>query len=85
MPRHKTTTITIEEAKARFEAWRQNRKGKTAIPDELWPAAAEVARREGVNRTSTELTCSWNWWRECNRFLNAQSNWKADAANCVFS
>src|SRR3984885_11778056 len=60
MPRSKTPTITLEEAKARFEAWRQNRKGKAAIPDELWAAAAEVARKEGVSRTSTELRVEWN-------------------------
>jgi hypothetical protein len=60
MPRRKTANITLEEAKARFEAWRENRKGKAAIPDELWSAAVEVARREGVNRTSTELRVEWN-------------------------
>jgi hypothetical protein len=60
MPRRKTAIITIEEAKARFEAWRQNRKGKAAIPDELWSAAVDVARREGVSRTATELRVEWN-------------------------
>ena len=60
MPRSKTPTITLEEAKARFEAWRQNRKGKAAIPDELWATAVEVARKEGVSRTSTELRVEWN-------------------------
>lgn len=60
MPRNKTTILTLEEAKVRFEAWRQNRKGKAAIPDELWAAAVEVARKEGVSRTSTELRVEWN-------------------------
>jgi hypothetical protein len=60
MPRSKTPTVSLEEAKARFEEWRQNRKGKAAIPDELWSAAAEVARKEGVSRTSTELRVEWN-------------------------
>jgi len=60
MPRSKTPIISLEEAKARFEAWRQNRKGKAAIPDELWSAAAAVARKEGVSRTSTELRVEWN-------------------------
>ena len=59
MPRNRTTIITLEEAKVRFEAWRQNRKGKAAIPDELWAAAVEVARKEGVSRTSTELRVEW--------------------------
>ena len=60
MPRSKTPIISLEEAKARFEEWRRTRKGKAAIPDELWAAAAEVARREGVSRTSTELRIEWN-------------------------
>ena len=60
MPRSKTPTVSLEEAKARFEEWRQNRKGKAAIPDELWATAVEVARKEGVSRTSTELRVEWN-------------------------
>src|SRR5271165_6204721 len=60
MPRSKTPTVSLEEAKARFEAWRLNRKGKAAIPDELWATAVEVARKEGVSRTSTELRVEWN-------------------------
>ena len=60
MPRSKTPTISLEEAKARFGEWRQNRKGKAAIPDELWAIAVEVARKEGVSRTSTELRVEWN-------------------------
>ena len=59
MPR-KNPTVSLEEARARFEEWRQNRKGKAAIPDELWAAAVEVAGKEGVNRTSTELRVEWN-------------------------
>ena len=59
MPR-KNPTVSLEEAKARFENWRQNRKGKAAIPDELWAAAVEVAGKEGINRASTELRVEWN-------------------------
>ena len=60
MPRSKTPTVSLEEAKACFEAWRHNRRGKAAIPDELWATAVEVARKEGVSRTSTELRVEWN-------------------------
>ena len=47
--------LTIEEVVSRFEQWRQTRQGKAPIPDELWLAAVEVARREGVNRTAAAL------------------------------
>ena len=60
MLRSKKPTVSLEEVKARFEEWRLNRKGKAPIPDELWGAAVEVARREGISRTSTELRVEWN-------------------------
>lgn len=60
MPRSKTPIISLEEAKARFEAWRQARKGKSPIPDELWSVAVEAARKEGMNRAATELRVEWN-------------------------
>jgi hypothetical protein len=37
------------------EEWRKTRQGKSPIPDELWPAAAELARKDGVHRTAAEL------------------------------
>jgi hypothetical protein len=45
----------IDTVRSRFEEWRQTRKGKARIPDELWSAAIEVARREGINRTAAVL------------------------------
>ena len=45
----------IDEIRARFEDWRQTRRGKTRIPDELWSAAIAVARRDGVNQTAAAL------------------------------
>lgn len=60
MPRSKKPNVSLEEVKARFDEWRRNRKGRAPIPDGLWAAAAEVARTEGVSRTSTELSVEWN-------------------------
>ena len=53
--RGKSRPHTIEDVRSRFEEWRQNRQGKSAIPDELWSAAAELARKDGINRTAAEL------------------------------
>ncbi|HLJ14200.1 MAG TPA: hypothetical protein VKV15_06860 [Bryobacteraceae bacterium] len=47
--------LDIDEVRTRFENWRQTRKGKACIPDELWSAAVEVARRDGVNQTAAAL------------------------------
>ena len=60
MPRSKTSTASLEEAKARFGEWRQNRRGKARIPAELWSAAVAVARKEGLNRTARELHVAWD-------------------------
>jgi hypothetical protein len=53
--RTKSRAHTIDEVRTRFEKWRQNRQGKSPIPDELWSAAAELARKDGINRTAAEL------------------------------
>jgi hypothetical protein len=55
MPRRRTETLTVEKVHARLEEWRRNRIERAAIPDELWLAAVEVARRDGVNRTAAAL------------------------------
>jgi hypothetical protein len=60
MPRSTMPRVSLEEVRTRFEEWRRNRKGKASIPDELWSAAVDVAQREGVSRTSTELRVEWN-------------------------
>ena len=47
---------TVKEVGTRIEEWRQSRRYKrTAIPDELWSAAVEVARRDGLGRTAAAL------------------------------
>ena len=40
-------TVDIEQVRTRFEDWRQSRKGRARLADELWSAAVEVARRGG--------------------------------------
>jgi hypothetical protein len=53
--RNKSRALTIDEVRTRFEEWRKNRQGKSPIPEELWSAAAELARKDGINRTASEL------------------------------
>ena len=60
MPRSKAPIVSLEEAKLRFEEWRTTRRGKARIPAELWSAAVEVARKEGINRTARELHVAWD-------------------------
>jgi hypothetical protein len=53
--RRSDATFNLDEVRIRFENWRQNRRGKQRIPEELWSAAIEAARRDGVNRTAAAL------------------------------
>jgi hypothetical protein len=53
--RRSVDALNLDEVHTRFENWRQNRQGKQPIPDELWTAAIEVARRDGVNATAAAL------------------------------
>jgi len=53
--RSKKQVATVEEVRARLEEWRRSRQKGTAIPNELWSAAIEVARRDGLGRTAAAL------------------------------
>ena len=50
-----TTGISADGVPERFAEWRRTRAKKARIPDELWSAAVELARRDGVNRTAQAL------------------------------
>lgn len=45
----------IESIRQRLERWRRNRKQRSPIPEELWTAAAELARRHGLAKTARAL------------------------------
>lgn len=49
-------TARLSALRDRMEGWRRTRGGKrTRIPEELWSAAVDVARAEGVYPTSKAL------------------------------
>lgn len=43
----------------RFKTWRASRRRGERIPEELWQAAAESARRHGLSATATMLKLSY--------------------------
>jgi hypothetical protein len=63
--RRSADTLDIDEVRTRFDDWRQTRKGKAHIPAELWSAAVEVARRDGVNRTAAALHLDGGKLKRC--------------------
>lgn len=49
----------MARVKWRLAAWRAQRKHGERIPEELWEAAARLARRDGVGAISTGLRLSY--------------------------
>lgn len=45
----------IESVRQRLERWRRNRKQRSAIPEELWASAADLACRYGLAKTARAL------------------------------
>ncbi len=46
---------SLARGRDRFDAWRQVRKVRTRIPDELWNLAVKLAIAHGVDRTASVL------------------------------
>ena len=61
-----TTTRTAigareaERTRARLERWRKTRPRGVAMPEELWAAAAKLARRHGVYPAARALGLEYN-------------------------
>jgi len=45
----------LSRAKRKIEQWRERRRPRTRIPEELWREAAQLACARGINRTARTL------------------------------
>lgn len=73
---------TVEEVGRRLEEWRQSRRHKrAAIPDELWSAAIEVARRDGLGRTAAALRLDYG---KLKRLMKAADGAETQSASPSF-
>jgi hypothetical protein len=82
MASRKHSNLTIEKVEASFDQWRKTRRGRSSIPEELWAAAGELARRHGVNRISRVLRLEFNHLKrmaESGGQIPAPGNGKAPA------
>lgn len=50
-------SAALEEARQLFAGWRENRTGRSRIPDNLWQAAADLYHKQGltINRIARGL------------------------------
>ena len=51
--------VDLEQVRAQLENWRRTPGHGRAIPEEIWAGAVELARIQGVYRTSRELRLSF--------------------------
>lgn len=52
------------ELRHRLAEWRKDHSRRTPLPDEIWIAAVELARRHGVYRTARSLPIDYAGLRE---------------------
>ena len=45
----------VEQARRRFEEFRQTHAARSRLPEELWATAAKLARRDGITATARVL------------------------------
>ena len=45
----------VEQVRRRFAEWRSTHAVRSRLPEELWTAAAELARRDGIDATARAL------------------------------
>jgi len=48
----KQVPLGIERVRSQFEQWRAQKRGRERIPERLWCAAVDAARRHGVHAVS---------------------------------
>lgn len=64
----------LEHLRRRFEEFRNTRVGRSPLPEALWAAAAELAKRYGVNPTARALRLEYAGLQ---RHMQAQDQPKA--------
>jgi hypothetical protein len=57
-------TSELEQLRRRFEEFRNTRSGHARLPEDLWEAAAELAKRYGVNPTARALRLEYGGLRK---------------------
>ena len=72
--KEKPNTEDLEELRGRLEEWRKARPGRGRLPEDLWKAAVEAARRHGVYRTWQALPIDYGGLK---RRLNEGRQFKA--------
>ncbi len=72
--------ISLTDVKLQFKTWRETRKQKTRIPDELWTAAVSLSYRYSIHRISKALHVNHSALRD--RVSACKTNKNLQACSC---
>lgn len=64
MPSEAVVPDDLEQLRRRFEEFRATQPKRSRFPEALWAAAAELAKRYGVNRTAQVLRLEYGGLRK---------------------
>src|SRR5574337_707678 len=65
MPRKKTPTAEdFLNLQSRLAEWRSSHRPRSPLPEELWTAAVELARKHGLHRTARTLPMDYAGLRQ---------------------
>jgi hypothetical protein len=67
-----SSSPSLEEVKEQFAKWRQNRKGREPIPDELWQAAVKLTSEYAVTKVAKTLNLTHSDFKK--RMIEVQNN-----------
>jgi hypothetical protein len=67
-----SSSPSLEEVKEQFAKWRQNRKVKEPIPDELWQAAVGLTSEYSVSKIAKTLNLTHSDFKK--RMIEVQNN-----------
>ena len=71
------------ELRARLEEWRTSHPRRTPLPEEMWAAAVELARRHGLYRTARALPIDYaNLRKRLNMDIKRGGFWEATRKEC---
>lgn len=75
---------SLEQVQQRFESWRQRRKKRTRIPQNLWKAAAALSQEYSIFHLSKALRVNYTALKKQVVKFNTQQTSTSYVSSCAF-
>lgn len=79
--RQQSLSVEVKEIGSQIELWRSSREKQSAMPSELWTAAAQLAQRYGINPVARALRLSYDSLKR--HVLDLDGSRKAQSAGAI--